>query len=769
MYTAELKGLTQNFLKTFGYIAKPTNEPNCVLFSRPTGLGISDELLIYFHELAQESKIEFALRQLSKSYARVPGGERGRKIFLSPSPIGKVPPAIKENDFVYQVPVWFFDREFSSDKKSTPLKKLEEEAAKYEEERIEQPYTSDTNIAPDLLCDLLRELEQPTEPLVRIIVAPAGYGKTVLMGSLYTKLKGRFIENKQKQYPCMRPLLMLPGHLKRASDLDDLINNFIGAEYDYGVTSAETFSFWVKNNFVIWLIDGLEELILKIPEEFIYTLLDEYVFSSDSVASQIILTIRKPVLATSSELRYAMDEWKGTGLRVYELCGWKREQQNRYFLKNLHLSQSEIKNFISDITKSYTLQNICTVPYYCSVVADLRNRDAFRAFNDDSALIEYALQKICTREFDKGLDADIISLAIQKDFFSDLAEESFKGNRITQELIEDYISIYLEGLDPTVKANQAACLLRHALLTRTGDDIDFVHDIMKQYLVGRFLLKYLKSGNLEIFDKQIVETDSLAEKILINNAYQVDWNSIMKSEIYKLRVSANEDSIGFRNIMKIFLTADIAGKESLVKDLLQDKNLTGLRFKYLNLSTFNFEHSNLTDTEFINCDLTKARFNGCFFKNTFFDPRCKMEGATTKGAITEIIRAGTRVLDDQKEINRYFCEVTRTRMEQESNCQAVINLRKVLEKLIRKGRGYNVPKTFLLRTKCGGRVPANKCVEACIENRIVHETGSSIRIRIDLFNEVERFVQNLEHTTGINKILDEICPDTTLGCQHICR
>lgn len=115
-----LKILTQTFLKTFGYMPKPTKEKHGVLFSRPTGLGVTDELLFYFHETGEDDRIRFALTQLTKSYQRIPGGKNGRRFFLSPYPMGKVPPAIGENDFYYQVPVWFFDREFSSQKKNDP-------------------------------------------------------------------------------------------------------------------------------------------------------------------------------------------------------------------------------------------------------------------------------------------------------------------------------------------------------------------------------------------------------------------------------------------------------------------------------------------------------------------------------------------------------------------------------------------------------------------------------------------------------------------------
>ena len=241
----------------------------------------------------------------------------------------------------------------------------------------------------------------------------------------------------------------------------------------------------------------------------------------------------------------------------------------------------------------------------------------------------------------------------------------------------------------------------------------------------------------------------------------------MEYEIQKLPSSDNEESVGFRNIMEIFLASDCSEKESLIKNKLQYKNLTGLIFKDLKLSAFDFQHSSLNDVKFIRCNLTKANFDWCHLKNTFFDSSCEMKGVTIRGAITDVIRTETKAIDNKKEIDKYFYEKTQIPIEQKAPCQAVINLRKILEKVIRKGCGYNIPKKFLLLTKCSGGVPADKCVEACIAKKIVSETNGRLRIRINLFSDVERFVKNHELTSSIKEILDQICPDQAIGCQHV--
>jgi hypothetical protein len=769
----DLKKLTEDFLSTYGYIVKPTSHANCELFSRPTGAGILDELLIYFHESGEEDIIEDILPELNEEYKKIPGGEGGRRFFLSPISLGRVPEVVKNNGFTYQVPVWFFDREFSVAKKRTPLKLLEEDAAKYERERIEQPYKINREKGEkgdDLLNYLMKDLEDPKESCLRIIVAPAGYGKTVLMATLYTKLREKFLENKKRQILGKRPLIMLPGHIKKAPDLNGLINNFIGDEYDYGVANIEVFKFWVKKDFVIWLMDGVEELILKIPDEFIYQLLDEYIHAPDSLNPQIIIAIRKPILATSSELRETIEEYQGLGLKLYELCEWEKEQQKKYFDKNLIVNPEDKENFIKiDLTQSAALQKICSIPYYCRLVADLKNNNQMEIFNDECRLIECAIKNLCEREFQKGVDKDILPIESQKYLFVELARESFRHNKITKELLIEIAEILLSDCSENIRENQIYCLLRHALLTQIGEDIDFTHDIIKQYLYGVVLINELINNRVDFFESREIEKDSITFKYLLKNCYNVDWEKVMEAT-FNLPAHSSSSAIGFRNIMNIFLSSSETPerkKEILLKYQLTNKNLSGLIFKDLNLNNFNIKYSNLAGVEFHNCDLTNAKLDGCHFKNTFFDSNCKMEGMTIKGAILETVKTETKALEDKKEIEEYFYERTKVHEETRGPCQATINLKKFLEKIVRKGRGVQKPKKFLLQTKCGGGIPAEKILEACIKYRLLSEIGEQIKIRINLFDEVEQFVKELRATDNIRKVLDDICKDRNIGCQHL--
>jgi len=761
------------FLKTYGYNPKPTGVEDSILFSRPTGMGTSDEYLIYFHEKGEEVYLEDRLKELNEKYKRIRGGEDGNRFFLSSSPLGLVPEIVKKNSFKYQVPVWFFDREFSGERKSTPLILLEEAAKKHEKERIKQPYKIGKTISEqDLLEHLLEEFVKPEHACLRLIIAPAGYGKSVLTEVLYTRLKDKFIKDKQTQKNSTRPMLMLPGHVKQSKDLDTLISNFIGTEYDYGVYNKETFKFMVKNNLAIWLLDGLEELILKIPEEFIYSFLEEYIISGDTESSpQIVITIREPALATLPELKEYIEDY-GDWIKVYQLCEWGKDQKQAYFTKNLTIGDDETQDFIKNIGANPSLTKLSSVPYYCKLIADLKNSNQMEFFNDDCELVAHAFNKLCEREFAKGLDSELLNVDIQRELFSDkeFIESILSGGKISKEILLELGDLYLNSASD--KDGQLACLQRHALLIKDNEEYDFIHDIIKQYLTGECLSKILHSANpdLKLFDYIEIEEDSLLMRFIAKSCSNLDWESKIKSKILELRYTPNEKSRAFYNIVQILLYSDAEKKDFFIKDILNNRNLTGLVFKGLNMSKFHFQNSRLDCVRFEKCNLENASFNGCYFKDTFFDNDCNLLNVTTKGAIYESISDPSKTYYNQKDISGFFYKRTKIALQIHEPCQALVNIRKIINKLTRKGKRYKMPKKFLANTKCGGGVSAKRYMDALVKEGILSEEGNYIRVRTNLFDGLRIFVINPTATTtftALQKVLDNLCTDRKAGCKHL--
>lgn len=764
MNRKDLINISIDFFNTFYYKSKQTISANALLFTRPTGMGINDELLVYFHQKGEEDYLENNLKILNTEYKFI---DNNRRFFLSNVPLGIVPESVTKYNFKYQVPVLFFNREFSSDKKSTPIKSLESEMKKYEDERIEQPFILDKRINnSDILNELINDINNSKDPCIRIIIAPAGYGKTVLMSSLYNSLSKIFKESKAKQKMFAQPLIMLPGHIKRANDIDDLINNFVGDEYDYGIASSDTFKFWINNGFAIWLLDGLEELILKIPEEFIYKLLDNFVYSSQSVNSQIIISIRKPLLAASQEFKEILNNWTGSGLKVYELNEWTNNEKIKYFKKNL---SEEDNNFLSDIknTNNY-LSVICKIPYYCSLIATLKNNNELSYLNDEVDLVKYSFEKLCEREFGKGLDKDIFPIDKQVDIFTDIAIDSLKKGFITDDNLKEWAELYLPTeLNTNDRVEQLSCIQRHAVLSLTGINFDFVHDIMKQYLIGNGISNNLIKNNINNLDYILIEDCSYLEKYIIKNTENINWDTIFYN-LNSLDSLKNDDAFAFRNSLKIYLKTNNSDHETRLKGLLNNKNLSGIVFKNLNLSGFGIQNSNLENTSFINCNLQNTDLSECDFKDTYFDNNCKMDNLEISNSMLQSIRLNDKTIYDQKEILSYFFKRTAKSNPKTEPCQAAINLIKIFDKLIKKGKLFKLPKKFIISTKCAGGISADIIIDSSIRKGfIIEDNKSYLKLRHSLYEEVKDFTKNRKLSDGINKILNEICRDTNIGCKHI--
>jgi len=768
MNKKSLMELTKLFLKTYGYNSKPTGNDGSLIFSRPTGMGISDDLLVYFHQKGEEGYLDARLKFLNKKYDKIAGGEKGRRFFLSTSPLGIIPEVVKKNKLKYQVPVWFFDREFSIHKKTTPLKRLEDCTTKYEKERIKQPYKVNASVNKNnLLGDFLEDLENPQTPCLRIVIAPAGYGKTVLTEALYAKLKDKFLQNKQAQQIGKRPLIMLPGHIEQATDLNTLINNFIGTEYDYGVSNRDTFKFMVKNNFVVWLLDGLEELILKIPDEFIYTLLEDYIVAGEAKKPQIVVAIRKPVFANLPEFKEYIEDY-GKWIKVYELSDWGEDQKTAYFTKNITTENAATKRFLIDLKKSQTLSNLCAVPYYCNLICELHNSNEMKTYNDDCDLVEHAFDKLCEREFTKGLDRELLNVKNQNDLFSDkdLIEIVLKEDKISKETLKELGDLYLNGT--TNKGEQLKCLERHAILTQVGNNLDFIHDIIKQYLIARCLLEDLGNTRLDLLNYKEIERDSFLMRYIAKNAMGLNWNRI-KDQIAS-HACSQEKEIGFCNIMNILLQTNVEKKESIIKDVLQNTKLQGMVFKNLNMSGFKFQNSKINRVTFENCDIAGSNFNGCNITHTHFDKTCDLSSTTFKGTIIESIYDGPKIHYDQKAIAEYLFKRTKIPSDMSEPCQAVINTRKILDKLIRKGKGSKIFKRRLIHTKCGGGITANQCLVALANHNILSEEGDYFKVRITLYDQIKAFTLNPNDKTTpkiLYDVFNEICTNKRLGCKHI--
>jgi len=750
----KLKKLVREFEKSREWVEYKTPDPDALHFRK----GEYEELIyIYDKDEDREKNLGKILGDLGKKYPRVI-----HKFLLPVKPLDpKLKGIIGQNDFTYKAPVNFFDKELVK-KESSKLKDIEEEIKKYENERIEQPFSNGKE-GKDLLDQLLNELDDIDQPYLRVIVAPAGYGKTVLMYSLYSELRKKFYDIKKKEKLARRPILMFSGHVEKANNLDELINNFIWSEYIFGEVKAQTFKFWVNNDFVIWLLDGVEELILRNPGGIVYDLLNDYISFPGEGNPQIIIAIRESIYELP-DFKNEIEDWKDF-IKVYKLTEWNKRSIASYIDKNLK-EEKERERFKREIEGSETLMSLCKVPYFCSLIVDLKNNNQLGIFENKFELVKEAFKKYCEREYAKGLDKEIFPIEEQLEIMIYIVGEMLMERKIKRKEVEDLLEEhYLKDFDEDEKIKdekikQKNAFLRHALLKVVGDgDIEISHEIMKQYLEGEYILKYISKSEVPYIlkNKEIIEYNSFLLEFLVNNLHNdINWEQIIE------QIQATHPK-AFRNILKILLESNYNNKEQVIKNYLHGRNLRGIRFKNLNMKSFNFSNSDLEGTLFENCDLTGACFDHCIIKDTIFKD-CKLDKASTKAIQAFSIEINGKRYEGVDKIRDELSKITGTPPDRKGPCQAVIDFKATLEKLTRRHRRHQVRKDWL----SGGNYKKLNVIDACFKEDILTQNGEYVKIKIDSYDEVKRFIENPSQQTltpKIKRTLDRLCENE--NCNHI--
>jgi hypothetical protein len=135
----------------------------------------------------------------------------------------------------WRVPIQLFDTNFKVDGSrdiQSAIKPLREAVA-----RIPQPFSLLANneaeeAGEDLLEHLWNDLRYSQESKLRIVVGPAGVGKTMLFKALFSRLYEHFLKQKNAQEHFPRPIPFVPEHLRKIDILrtQELVDSFISAE-----------------------------------------------------------------------------------------------------------------------------------------------------------------------------------------------------------------------------------------------------------------------------------------------------------------------------------------------------------------------------------------------------------------------------------------------------------------------------------------------------------------------------------------------------------
>lgn len=694
-----------------------------------------------------------------------------------------------------RAPVEFFDTPFKYEERpkevTSKIKKLFQPLPGY----IPQPYSilMDDEIqekGDDLGKHLMDEFRTPSARAdLRIVVGPAGIGKTWLFRTLFSDLYREFMKKKTKEkliFP--RPIPLIPEYLREALRkrdeirTEDLVNTFISTEIE-PIVPQKTFEWLVMNGYAIWLFDGLDELYAGDPRFF--EDVGDFLMERGSQA-QILICARDSLLKTCERLTDFLHEY-GTdpAVRLYRLDNWEGPSKRAF--AHFHFAPPKDSQFLAYILRSDSLKALSTLPYYCNLLKEVFKGERMEEFTNDFDLIDYTIKKISEREEKKGvLKPEYFESGGLRKWLEGVAVEIFTENfkGIDKELVKIAAELFLyPELSEKERRDVLTALVQFPLFAPGPEPevLTFEHELIAEYLAGCYWSPKIIE-NPERIMCELGERIDLADSLI--GRYMASWLSKQPEGkgiqilIETLQKGAVRKEVlpgkAFTNLLQLLLLAAPA------KDLLnrhrinvEGRDLSHMRFIARNLEGYSFRNCTLFNTIFEECNLQNAHFEGSKFVETRFKKLSKkdLEGIQL-GNLEHYFISGyvdRQRTEDPSEFRKWLGQPIGP--EPPSPCPAARQLKTLFCKFIRpdgKGKRTELPERALSTGKRHPGAPTPEaCVEACIGFGYLQRTryGRVRRVLGDRYNDMIYFVKDWQLSNSLRKMLDSLCPTT--DCKHV--
>jgi len=701
---------------------------------------------------------------------------------------------------VMQVPIDYFDTPFKLEEtpgefRST-ITSLRDPAI--HQRRVPQPYRvivagEARESGADLLPQLFKELRRPQSPCLRIVVGPAGAGKSVLFHALFSQLYREFSDHKKRNEVFARPFPFIPEYLKgrRAGllRLEQLINEFVKKELAAHVERT-TIDWSLINGYATWLFDGLDELYTA-DEGFFFDIL-ELMTQKDSVA-QILICARGSLLTSCETLIEFLDQFSqgSEDVRVYQLENWEMPSKRAYAWtrfggrlpsKKPETDPPKVFQFLSYLKQSETLQSLSGIPFYCRLLADEFAQDGSPTVSDDITLIEHVVSKMIEREVDKGL------LPLEQfmpnglnDWLETVAWEFYgKGSAgLRKPDIEEYAEVVLRPeLSPEERSHIITSFLQNPLFARGSESglLTFEHELIAEYLTGRYVLNSIETYTKLIATSLGVRND-LADSFILRYIASKLTRQPEKLQAVIDTLRANElPDHGFANLLQLFLLA-APTRDAVRANRIstEGKSLKYLQFRDQDLREVSFRNCDLSGTSFKACGLQNAHFEGAILVGTKFEQLSSdaLQG-TGFGNLErfEFIYVGKQRIEDPKKMIEWMQRATGVTRQIKEPCPAALQLRTLFLKFVYpdgNGRRDELLAKALPRGKRYADAPSPEdCIKVCLTAGYLQGPDWRDRIRRipgEAFNHIVYFVRDWKLTPEMHRVLDSLCRNNR--CEHI--
>ena len=714
-------------------------------------------------------------------------------IMLVPSRQGISPEFIREARANYGVafstPIEFFDTAFKWEADAaaaTIAKGIRDEGARFNRERIKQPFTDNfSGKGDDLVDELFNRFSDPDQPGgIHIVQGPAGIGKSWLFSSLYARLHDAFMQAKNaRRTRGARPLALRPEYDPTGRRLNELLSSFILMEMDR-LIPRKVLDWTVATGRGILMLDGLEE-VMAMDEEFTDLILEYFTLPDAEGQPKILICLRDSLMDRNQAVIDFCTEYADR-TTVYTLEKWD-DSSIRTFATRRVSNQEGRGQFINRIRSDSTIRNLASLPYFCNLLVDEFNQGVLTEELSAGQLIGRSAEAVIRREYDKklALTEQVMPLEDVLTFAQDLAQKDMEGgfHGISPREVIEWASDWAELVLPEEGGARSRFELQISQIAfferAAAGRLKFVHEILELYLIGLRYIDYLKRGETAYFIDSLNHWEFPSDSITLGLLSEYFAKEMQRKDVEDITFESLRRPKALKNILQLLSNSKFG--YNFLGRTLEKQDLSGLKFSDVDFSGFSFVGCNLDTTEFRACDLRKADFAGAIISNTgFFNMTSELlEGASfgdmnTVHSIRVDARGGTRNLGEPRDASEWLRErahVAATDPANELPCPAARQLRHLFGKFIR-------PDGMSRRTWVGSSAidRGARYIQSPVQN-VVDAAGRAEYLTFDSrlaryrradaakYTDMVEFVKRLEASTDLRFLLDEICDESS--CRHI--
>ena len=796
-----LRDQVKGFFEAHGYLIATGDDPTFVIAERPT---IADEMertcvwILTKEERKGKDRIILEENYL-KRFEGIIDKYPGAKLHLLVDTTEDLTPefrskTIGEYGVRIRVPIQFFDMPFrweSAKETATATKALSNAAEKYESKRVPQAYDLKKGVddgGKDLVTDLMNKLEAALETpqgFVWFIIAPAGQGKSVCFASLFERIFSRFQESKRHFELFPRPLPLVSAHLKEAAgpNVSGLIDAFIRTEFSAN-SRREFFNWLIDNRYGILMLDGLDEVIVR-DTNFVEYLEDR--ITSPHSRPSIIISMRDSLFETNDDLSTFIADYAAF-IQTFYLKAWDYEAKRIHAwlkLENRRPKRNERDNprvlqYLSSIKKNNGLDRLASTPFYADLMLDQQIESQAIESLQEQNLIEMAIDKMCTREYEKGtLNRDIFPPKSFRDWLEEIAIICYQTGGVSVRELLDLAEVGEALAARELTKDEHDTLAEQLKMvpffksSEMTDRLEFTHELIAEYLAGKRFVSYMKSNPAKFahfVSHHPWPPDSIIFSIL---------GEELKSDIDKLVSSPMTEKLspeGFRNLVQIIINTD--GGINILRDnklILEGKRLHGIYFNGLDLSGVSFRGADLSNATFNNCNLHGALFEGSMLRKTRFEKMTAKALHSAKFGDCEHFESvfiDGQVIEDLDKFRKSVLAQTGVHEEFTWPCPTARQVQFLFRKFIHidgQARRNSLDRRGVLRGKQEHNAPSTEdCLREAIwagylkedegKERIFRASGAKL-------GEMVALVKDQIASPDMKSMLDSLCKIP--GCKHV--